>query len=246
MKILSLLIFIFITGCASQKYQLNIESNPPMADLYLYSEVQKKFIKLALQISKEVDSLNISFVKKMYGKQLLSDIINEMLQEGLANFFQNDDSNYVGQPITNKNSPTINWSVKDMQDFEFIFDVGMSPDFEIQGMGDGDSFEKYVIDIPEDIESIIFANSGFAGVTSEVREGDKMGTLYGYKWRYENGERYIGSDGKPRVNLDERVKVGNAFPDFISSINKVFIYRKCLDANQSYYQLILAKHVLIY
>ena len=52
-----------------------------------------------------------------------------------------------------------------------------------------------------------------------------MGTLYGYKWRYENGERYIGSDGKPRVNLDERVVVGNAFPDFITSISNNFTYK---------------------
>lgn len=85
--------------------------------------------------------------------------------------------------------------------------------------------EGNVLDIPDDIESIIFADSGFAGITSEVREGDKMGNLYGYKWVYENGERYIGSDGLPRVNLDERVVVGNAFPDFISSINNNFKWK---------------------
>lgn len=78
--------------------------------------------------------------------------------------------------------------------------------------------EGKVLDLPEDIEAVIFANAGFPGVTSEVREGDKMGTIYGWKWRYENGERYIGSDGKPRVDFEARQKVGNAFPDFISSI----------------------------
>ena len=78
--------------------------------------------------------------------------------------------------------------------------------------------EGEVLGLPEDIESVIFADSGFAGVTSEVREGDKMGSLYGYKWVYENGERYIGPDGYPVINTDERVLVGNAFPDFISSI----------------------------
>ncbi|WP_142784634.1 SusC/RagA family TonB-linked outer membrane protein [Changchengzhania lutea] len=85
--------------------------------------------------------------------------------------------------------------------------------------------EGKVLDIPDDIEAVIFADSGFAGVTSEVREDDKMGTLYGYKWRYENGERYIGEDGLPRVNLDERVIVGNAFPDFISSVTNSFKYK---------------------
>ncbi|KGL61815.1 TonB-dependent receptor [Polaribacter sp. Hel1_85] len=84
--------------------------------------------------------------------------------------------------------------------------------------------EGEVLSLPEDIESLVFADSGFAGVTSEIRDGDKMGTLYGYKWLYENGERYIGSDGLPRVNLDERVKVGNAFPDFIASISNNFSF----------------------
>lgn len=78
--------------------------------------------------------------------------------------------------------------------------------------------EGEVLAIPEDIESIIFADAGFAGVTSEVREGDKMGTLYGWKWRYENGERYIDANGKPEIDFTERQVVGNAFPDFITSI----------------------------
>ena len=78
--------------------------------------------------------------------------------------------------------------------------------------------EGEVLAIPDDIESIIFADAGFAGVTSEVREGDQMGTLYGWKWRYENGERYIDANGKPEVDFTERYVVGNAFPDFIASI----------------------------
>jgi TonB-linked SusC/RagA family outer membrane protein len=85
--------------------------------------------------------------------------------------------------------------------------------------------EGEVLGLPEDIESVIFADSGFAGVTSEVREGDKMGSLYGYKWVYENGERYIGPDGYPVINTDERVLVGNAFPDFISSIGSNFNWK---------------------
>lgn len=75
-----------------------------------------------------------------------------------------------------------------------------------------------VVELPEDIEALIFADAGFAGITSEIRDGDRLGSLYGYTWRYENGERYIDENGLPVINLDERVKVGNAFPDFIASL----------------------------
>ncbi|MFD1615757.1 TonB-dependent receptor domain-containing protein [Gelatiniphilus marinus] len=85
--------------------------------------------------------------------------------------------------------------------------------------------EGKVLSLPDDIEALIFANSGFAGVTSEIRDGDKMGSLYGWKWRYENGQRYIGDDGLPRVDFDERQKVGNAFPDFIASIGNRITYK---------------------
>ncbi len=82
-----------------------------------------------------------------------------------------------------------------------------------------------VISLPEDIEALVFADAGFAGVTSEIRDGDELGSLYGYTWRYENGQRYIGDNGLPQVNLDERVKVGNAFPDFIASLGNRMNYK---------------------
>jgi len=85
--------------------------------------------------------------------------------------------------------------------------------------------EGKVLDLPDDIEAVEFANAGFAGVTSEVREGDNTGDLYGWKWRYENGQRYIGDDGKPRVDFEARQKVGNAFPDFVASIGNNLSYK---------------------
>ncbi|WP_159018740.1 SusC/RagA family TonB-linked outer membrane protein [Algibacter sp. L3A6] len=110
---------------------------------------------------------------------------------------------------------------------EFLLsaDIIKNEDFRWNMILNWSTSEGNVLDIPDDIESIIFADSGFAGVTSEIREGDKMGNLYGYKWRYEDGERYIASNGLPVIDLDERVIVGNAFPDFISSVNNSFTYK---------------------
>ncbi len=97
-------------------------------------------------------------------------------------------------------------------------DIITKEDFSWELFMNWSTSEGKVLEIPDDIESIIFVNSGFAGVTSEIRAGDRMGTLYGWKWRYENGQRYIDANGKPEVDFTERQKVGNAFPDFISSL----------------------------
>ncbi len=103
-------------------------------------------------------------------------------------------------------------------EFLISVDIAKTKDFYWEIFGNYSTSKGKVLDLPDDIKAIIFANSGFAGVTSEVREGDQMGSLYGWKWRYENGQRYIADDGLPRIDFDARQKVGNAFPDFISSI----------------------------
>ena len=110
-------------------------------------------------------------------------------------------------------------------EFSLSGDIIKNDNFKWEAILNWSTNEGEVLTLPEDIESLVFADSGFAGVTSEIRDGDKMGTLYGYKWRYENGERYIASDGLPRVDLSERVVVGNAFPDFTTSLSNRFTYK---------------------
>ncbi|QLG44039.1 SusC/RagA family TonB-linked outer membrane protein [Costertonia aggregata] len=104
-------------------------------------------------------------------------------------------------------------------------DIIQKPDLKWELILNWSTSEGEVLEIPDDIESIVFADSGFAGVTSEIRAGDKMGTLYGWKWRYENGQRYIDENGKPEIDFTERQKVGNAFPDFISSLGSNFKWK---------------------
>ncbi|WP_299777852.1 SusC/RagA family TonB-linked outer membrane protein [uncultured Formosa sp.] len=105
------------------------------------------------------------------------------------------------------------------------YDVIRSKDLKWELVFNWSTNEGRVLDLPDDVESLIFADSGFAGVTSEIREGDKMGDMYGYKWTYVDGKRYINEDGLPEINLDERVKVGNAFPDFTTSLGSNFTYK---------------------
>ncbi len=84
-----------------------------------------------------------------------------------------------------------------------------------------------VTHLPDEIESIIYASSGYAGVMSMVKEGDAPGTLYGYKWKYnDNGERIIGSNGLPTIDTSEKVIVGHAFPDWVGSITNSLTYKK--------------------
>ncbi|MHA7942887.1 SusC/RagA family TonB-linked outer membrane protein [Formosa sp. 3Alg 14/1] len=105
------------------------------------------------------------------------------------------------------------------------YDVIRTEDFKWELIFNWSTNEGKVLSLPDDVESLIFADAGFAGITSEIREGDKMGDMYGYTYRYEDGERYINENGLPDVDTSERVKVGNAFPDFVTSLGSNFSYK---------------------
>jgi TonB-linked SusC/RagA family outer membrane protein len=86
-----------------------------------------------------------------------------------------------------------------------------------------------VLSLPEGVDEIIFADSGFAGVISKLEVGGAPGDLFGYGWeRDANGNRIIGDDGLPTIvaeNPSDRVKVGNALPDWTGSIQSTFTYK---------------------
>ncbi|MEM9687245.1 MAG: SusC/RagA family TonB-linked outer membrane protein, partial [Bacteroidota bacterium] len=86
--------------------------------------------------------------------------------------------------------------------------------------------EGEVLSMPDGIDEIVFASSGFAGVVSRLVKGGEPGDLYGFTWNYDaNGNRIIEADGFPSINTSERVKVGNAFPDWLGSIGSTFTWK---------------------
>jgi trigger factor len=91
-----------------------------------------------------------SFIKKMYGKGLLGDIVTKMLQEELSSFMSDEKVNYVGQPLPTQGHATINFDVEDMEDYEFSFDIGIVPDFEIKGIEGFAEYDYYKVEVPEE------------------------------------------------------------------------------------------------
>lgn len=86
--------------------------------------------------------------------------------------------------------------------------------------------ESEVLSLPEGIDEIIFADSGFPGVVSRLVVGGSPGDLYGYTYTYNaNGDRIIGADGYADINTSERVLVGNAFPDWLGSVGSTISWK---------------------
>ena len=69
----------------------------------------------------------MGMVKKQYGKGVLVEEVNKLLQEGLHNFLTQEKLDVLGNPLPT-NETEINW---DNDEFTFEFDLGLSPSFKV-------------------------------------------------------------------------------------------------------------------
>jgi trigger factor len=71
----------------------------------------------------------VGIIRKMFGKSVLAEEVNRILEESLHDYFTKENLNVLGDPLPHEDKePEINWDTQTQ--FEFVFDIGISPDFE--------------------------------------------------------------------------------------------------------------------
>lgn len=85
-------------------------------------------------------------VKKLYGQAVLADEINKLLSEHLNTYIKENDLRILGEPIPSEDSPRIDWEKQ--EDFLFRFDIGLSPELEIN-LTKRDKVTLYQIEVTE-------------------------------------------------------------------------------------------------
>src|SRR3569833_1246030 len=71
-----------------------------------------------------------SHIKRMYGKSILVDEINNLLSDTLNNYLNEQQLEVLGQPLPQMDdTKEYNWDFADS--FEFNYEVGLAPDFKI-------------------------------------------------------------------------------------------------------------------
>ncbi|MGN6640390.1 MAG: trigger factor [Mucilaginibacter sp.] len=84
-----------------------------------------------------------SHIKKMYGKSILVDEVNNLLSDTLNNYINEQQLEVLGQPLPKMDdSKQYNWDFAD--DFEFNYEVGLAPAFDID-FSSKDKVTQYVI-----------------------------------------------------------------------------------------------------
>lgn len=73
----------------------------------------------------------MSLVKKMYGKSVIAEEVNKVLQEAVYNYIKENKVNMLGEPLPNEEKQQV-IDFDTMEEFEFVFDIALAPEFKAE------------------------------------------------------------------------------------------------------------------
>jgi trigger factor len=116
-------------------------------------------------------------VKKMYGSAFLMDAVQDMLYKTLGEYMEETKIDVLGQPMLSQEQPDNKLDIKNPTDISFKFDLGLVPEFDLQGL-DGATFERYEVTVdPSKIDAELDNARRRAGEEQEVsniQDGDML------------------------------------------------------------------------
>lgn len=115
-------------------------------------------------------------IKKMYGKSILVDEINNLLSDSLNNYIHENKLEVLGQPLPKMDSQkSYEWDFT--EEYEFDYEMGLAPEFEVS-FSAKDKFTRYIIKADDEtIESRIKnLRRSYGKMTNPevVEEGDNI------------------------------------------------------------------------
>ena len=91
----------------------------------------------------------MGLLKKMYGKAVIAEEINKLVSDGLYGYIRENNVNMLGEPMPNEAEQKEVDFDKD-ESFEFIFDLGLAPEFEVE-LSKKDKVKYYNIAVSDEM-----------------------------------------------------------------------------------------------
>jgi trigger factor len=91
----------------------------------------------------------VGLIKKMYGKAVIAEEINKIVSDELYGYIRENKINMLGEPMPNEtDQQPIDFDAND--NFEFIFDLGIAPEFEVE-LTKKDKIKNYTIAVSDEM-----------------------------------------------------------------------------------------------
>jgi trigger factor len=88
-------------------------------------------------------------IKRMYGPRAFMDVINDVVQRELFQYINDEKIELLGQPIPSEDQESVDFDIDKMGDYEFKFDIGFAPQFEVKGLDEDSTYDKYSVEVPK-------------------------------------------------------------------------------------------------
>jgi len=135
----------------------------------------------------------MSLIQKQYGKAVLLDEVNKLLQNSLNNYLVEEKLDILGNPLP-KVTEDFDW---DTEDYKFEFELGLAPDFTVD-LGAKNKITKFniVVDEPMLDEQVERIQKQYGKLVSKekVEEGDDL------RGTFSNEEK--GINNSVNITLD--------------------------------------------
>lgn len=154
-----------------------------------------------------------SMLTKMYGTAILSDIVTKKLQDKLFEYLDEEKIEILGQPIPSESQEPIHFDVAKDQEYTFIFDLGLKPEFELADLSRPFHYYDVVVaeeNIDKELEALQRRGGHHEHVKSDFEDGD---LITFNAWELEDGE--IKKDG---LETEFQVMVDTMKEDFKSKV----------------------------
>lgn len=92
----------------------------------------------------------IGFLKKMYGKGLLSELISDMLQKQLGEVMSDEKITFMGQPIPMEGQKAVKFDYDSTEPYSFQFELGKAPEFELAGLDKNTSYDFFKVAVSDE------------------------------------------------------------------------------------------------
>lgn len=89
-----------------------------------------------------------SVIQKQFGTQVKADAVNQVLDTKLTEYIRENKLNVLGSPLASEKQQPQDLDTQD--DFEFVFDVALAPEFEISLSAD-DKLDFYNIEVSDEM-----------------------------------------------------------------------------------------------
>ncbi|MFK8043959.1 MAG: trigger factor [Crocinitomicaceae bacterium] len=87
----------------------------------------------------------LGVIQKKYGKSVLADELNKLVNESLNNFIQSNNLEILGNPLP-KNDEEVKGDFNNPTDFEFAYEIGLAPAFDLD-INKKQKFDYLTVDI---------------------------------------------------------------------------------------------------